>query len=204
MRMRRIAAREDVADLILDAADRLLASRGYRGLTMEELAEQVGIGKGTIYLHFRSKEELVLAHIDRIVQRLTGRLWGIAHREAPAPERLRQMVLARVLFRFDSVAHYAASLSDLLAAIRPALLARRQRHFEDEARVFAEVLRDGQRAGAFAERDVHATAHTLLAATNALLPYSLSIAELGRRRDIERSAGRIADLLLEGLLARPS
>jgi hypothetical protein len=40
MRMKRIAAREDVADLILDAADRLLASRGYRGLTMEELAEQ--------------------------------------------------------------------------------------------------------------------------------------------------------------------
>jgi hypothetical protein len=85
----------------------------------------------------------------------------------------------------------------------PAALVRMPSH-EEEARAFAEVLRDGQRAGAFAGRDVPATAQTLLAATNALLPYSLSAAELGRRRDIERSAGRIADLLLEGLLARPS
>ena len=34
---------------------------------MDDLAREVGIGKGTIYLHFRSKEELALSHIDRIV-----------------------------------------------------------------------------------------------------------------------------------------
>jgi AcrR family transcriptional regulator len=202
MPMRTTASREDLADLILDAADRLLARRGYRGLTMEELAEEVGIGKGTIYLHFESKEQLVLAHVDRIVQRLCGRLWALAHRDAPPAERVRQMLVARVMVRFDAVVHYAGSLSDLLAAIRPGLLARRARHFADEARIFAEVLREGERRGEFACADAVATAHTLLAATNALLPYSLSAAELGRRRDVERSVSRIADLLLDGLRTR--
>ena len=198
--MRAIAIREDIEDVILDAADRLLARYGYRKMTMEDLAQEVGIGKGTIYLHFRSKEELVLSHIDRLVDRLKEQLRSIAQSDKQSAERLRLMLLARVMFRFDGVQHYTESLSDLLAAIRPALLARRNRHFEDEARIFAEVLTDGQKAGVFTFTDALSTAHTLLLATNALLPYSLSAAQLGKRRDVEKAASRIADLILHGLL----
>ena len=46
-------------DRILDGWNRLLARYGYRKLTMDDLASEVGIGKGTIYLYFRSKEDLV-------------------------------------------------------------------------------------------------------------------------------------------------
>ena len=59
--MRAIAVREDISDLILDAADRLLARYGYRKMTIDDVAKEVGIGKGTIYLHFKSKEEIALA-----------------------------------------------------------------------------------------------------------------------------------------------
>ena len=41
-----VAVREDVHDLILDAADRLLARYGYRKMTMDDLAREVGIGQG--------------------------------------------------------------------------------------------------------------------------------------------------------------
>jgi len=54
--MKAIAVREDISDLILDAADRLLARYGYKKMTMDDLAQEVGIGKGTIYLHFSTKE----------------------------------------------------------------------------------------------------------------------------------------------------
>lgn len=41
--------------------------------------------------------------------------------------------------------------------------------------------------------------HSLVIATNALLPYSLSVHELGQRAEIAQRAGSIADLLLRGL-----
>lgn len=200
--MRAIAIRADIKDLILDAAERLLADKGYKRMTMDDVAQSVGIAKGTIYLHFTSKEDLVLSHIDRIVYRVLVRLQMIAHGGDSAAERVRQMLIARVMIRFDSVQHYSAGLNELLSAIRPALLQRRERHFAEEARVFAEVLKEGQRAGEFAGVDTAATARTLLLATNALLPYSLSVGELGKRKDIAREIGRIAELMLQGLRAR--
>jgi AcrR family transcriptional regulator len=194
--------REEIREAILDATDLLLARYGYRKMTMDDIAQEVGIGKGTIYLHFVSKEEVTLSHVDRIVERLKERLWAIARTDADVAIRLRLMLVARVLFRFDSVQHYTQSLNDLLAAVRPKLLARRARYFEEEARVFAEVLDEGARAGVFKVEDALSTAFALLHATNALLPYSLSTSELGEREEIKEKTEQIADLILSGLLRK--
>jgi AcrR family transcriptional regulator len=200
--MAAIAPKEAVKDAILDATDRLLARYGYRKMTVEDIAHEAGIGKGTIYLHFSSKEEVVLSHVDRIVDRLKERLRQIGSSEAPAAERAREMLLARVMFRFDSIQHYTQSLNDLLAALRPGLLARRALYFEDEAQIFAEVLAKGRRTGEFDFEDEQATAHAMLQATNGLLPYSLSTTELGERQEVEQRAADVADLILRGLLGR--
>lgn len=196
---RQIARREDITDLILDGVDTLLGRYGYRKMTMEDLAAEVGIGKGTIYLHFASKEEVVLSHIDRIVDRLLDRLREIRQQPLPARERLKRMLIHRVMFRFDSVGHYPQSLNDLLSALRQEFLARRQRHFRKEITLFAAILEEGRTTRAFRCDDAKATAQALLWATNSLLPYSLSAKELGRRSDIEAAVSRTADLLLDGL-----
>lgn len=200
--MAAIAPKEAVKDSILDATDRLLARFGYRKMTVEDIAAEAGIGKGTIYLHFTSKEEVVLSHIDRIVDRLNGRLKEIARSDATAAERLRQMLLTRVLFRFDSIQHYTQSLNDLLAVLRPRLLARRAQYFESEAQIFSEVLISGRESGELSFDDEHAAAHALLQATNGLLPYSLSTTELGERQEVEQRTADVANLMLRGLLSR--
>ena len=186
----------------MDATDRLLARFGYKKMTIDDLAQEVGIGKGTVYLHFSSKEEIALSHIDRIIERMKVRLKEISSADVSPDERLREMLLTRVLFRFDSVQHYTQSLNDLLADLRPRLLARRKQYFEDEAQIFAEVLQEGDKIKIFSVPDALKTAETLLLATNSLLPYSLNTKELGERSEIEERVGRLADLLLTGLLRR--
>ena len=192
----------DVKSAILDAADRLLARSGYKKMTIDDLAAEVGIGKGSVYLHFSSKEEIALSHIDAIIERVKTRLHAVANKRTSYESRLKEMLIERVLCRFDSVQHYTQSLNDILSKIRPSLLERRKRYFEEEARIFAALIRNGIKDGAFAKINVEDTARSLLLATNSLLPYSLSTQELGERAQIEKRASVLADLLLKGLKVR--
>jgi AcrR family transcriptional regulator len=188
--------------LILDAADRLLARYGYKKMTIDDLARETGVGKGTIYLHFTSKEEVALCRIDRVIERLKTELKQLARGNESAAIRLRRMLMLRVLYRFDNVQHYTESINQVMGAIRPALLERRKQYFEDEAGILAAVLKEGRRRGEFFFKDATATAHALITATNSLLPYSLSPKELGDRGSLEQQTGRIVDLLLGGLRPR--
>ncbi|MHA6799765.1 TetR/AcrR family transcriptional regulator [Bounagaea algeriensis] len=53
------------ADRILDAAAELLARWGYRKVTVDEVVRRAGVGKGTVYLHWRSRDELLFAALLR-------------------------------------------------------------------------------------------------------------------------------------------
>jgi AcrR family transcriptional regulator len=185
---------------ILDAADRLLARYGFRKMTVDDIAREAGIGKGTVYLSFPSKEEIALSCIDRMVSTLLDRLRELAGGHGSADQRLRAMLRARVLDRFDYASAHAASLDALLGGVRPALLVRRREHFAAEARVFATVLREATAAGELASRNAARDAETLVTATNALLPYSLSLEELGDREGVERRLSMLSDLLVRGLV----
>ena len=185
---------------ILDAADRLFARHGFRRMTVEAIATEAEIGKGSVYLHFASKDEVALSCIDRMVEQLIERLRALAARRGSALERLRAMLRLRVLHRFDYARTHSGSIDDLLAAIRPALLARRAGYFRREAEALEGVLAEGHRRGEVREHG-RETARALVTATNSMLPYSLSVHELGRRAAIARRAGAVADLLVAGLAA---
>jgi AcrR family transcriptional regulator len=64
------AARQQRAERILDVAAELLQRWGYKRLTMDDVATQAGIGKGTIYLHWRSREALFQAVLEREIAAL--------------------------------------------------------------------------------------------------------------------------------------
>jgi TetR/AcrR family fatty acid metabolism transcriptional regulator len=199
MKTSRVAPGESRKELILDAADRLLAHFGYKKMTVEDIAREAGIGKGTVYLHFASKEEVVLSHVDRIVRPLFAELDAIAAQDRSAADRLRAMLIRRVMLRFDAATPFSVSLSEVLSDLRAGVIERRERHFAQEAKVLAAMLQEGQRLGEFRAHNARTTARVLIAATNSLLPFSLSTAELGKRREVEATAAGIADLVVAGL-----
>ncbi|MGH2495798.1 MAG: TetR/AcrR family transcriptional regulator [Ktedonobacteraceae bacterium] len=57
--------RQEREELILQAAEEVLAEKGYFETSVDEIAAKVGIAKGTVYLHFPSKEDLVVAILER-------------------------------------------------------------------------------------------------------------------------------------------
>ena len=197
--MRNGVQTKEVREAILDATDQFLSRHGYKKMTIDDIAQTVGIGKGSVYLHFTSKEEIVLSHIDRIIERLKEELKSIAAQKISPAERLQKMLVTRVLFRFDSVQHYTQSLNDLLAAVRPNLLLRRENYFAEEAQIFAEIIDEGQSKGKLEDGNALEIAETFLLATNSLLPFSLTTQELGERRDIEKKTVRVAKILLQGI-----
>jgi TetR/AcrR family transcriptional regulator, fatty acid metabolism regulator protein len=62
--------RQEREALILQAAEEVLMERGYHETSIDEIAARVGIAKGTVYLHFPSKEDLVIAIFERDLQQL--------------------------------------------------------------------------------------------------------------------------------------
>lgn len=193
------AAPTTTRDAILDAAGTLLGRFGYHKTTMDDLAREAGVARRTLYLHFRSKDEIFLERIDRVVARLVDELRAISRARASAEERLRQMLITRVLFRFDTVRGYSQSLDEIFQALRQPYLQRREGYFLAESGVLATVLEEGARNGEFSPMDVNETARSLIAATSSLMPYALSPRELGSRRDVERITTRIAELTIAGL-----
>ena len=185
-------------DRILDAADRALAGAGYRHMRIEDLAEAAGIAKGTVYLSFPSKQEIALACIDRMAGRVLARMVELAASKGPVEARLRRILVERVLMRFDYAREHSSSIDEILIAIRPGLLARRLEHFAAESQVVAGLLKE--QTGAPARAAVE-TARAMIVATNALLPYSLSVREMGRRAEIAHRADRVARLVVAGALA---
>lgn len=68
------AAEQSSRDRILDAAEGLFAKRGYAGIGLSEIADVVGLGKSSLFHHFRSKAQLYAAVNARILARIEERL----------------------------------------------------------------------------------------------------------------------------------
>lgn len=190
----------DVRVAILDAVDRLLARYGYHKMTVDDVAHEAGIAKGTLYAYFRSKEEMALATIDRTIGLLVEELYKIAQTQGTVTERLQQMLIFRILYLFDRAQERSHTLDDMYMALRPQYKAYRDRYVESEAKVFAEVLAEGRQQGVLAVDDPTEVAHAFILATSVLTPFSLSVRELGERAEIERKIRLISTLLIHGIL----
>jgi AcrR family transcriptional regulator len=91
--------RRERAEKILDAAALLLRTHGYRRVSIDDVAAQAGVGKGTIYLHWRTREALFWAVLQRETLHLLEQL--IADLTADAGLALPHRLMSRIFLELD-------------------------------------------------------------------------------------------------------
>ena len=80
---------------ILDVAERLFCTRGYDQTSTNDILAEIGIARGTLYYHFTSKEDILDAMIDRILDEIVRRASQIAlDGSIPVLESMTQTILA--------------------------------------------------------------------------------------------------------------
>ena len=64
--MRVVKEAKERRNEILDVAERLFATKGFDNTSTNDILDEVGIARGTLYYHFKSKEDILDAMIERI------------------------------------------------------------------------------------------------------------------------------------------
>ncbi|HZP97150.1 MAG TPA: TetR/AcrR family transcriptional regulator [Candidatus Limnocylindria bacterium] len=160
--MRTASTREEE---ILAAAARIFREKGYHGTSVRDIAESVGLLKGSLYHYIRSKDELLARLFDGALQSTARELETIAARDARPSERLREMVRAyvdAVTANLDAVALYLREWRSL----PPPQLARLRARRRAMRALFEDVIEDGVRAGEFTASDVKVSALAILGMCN--------------------------------------
>jgi AcrR family transcriptional regulator len=83
---------------ILAATRRLMERGGVDALTMDEIAQAAGVAKGTIYLYFQSKDELIQALLSEVGEAIAKNLEALLARPDSPREKLKQVVILLLNF----------------------------------------------------------------------------------------------------------
>ena len=143
-RIRRKSRKEE----IIKAASNLFSQKSYHDVTMDQIAEKVGVAKGTIYLYFESKENLYLGILEHTFETIESILEKEIAKEDPAPQKLKKIL--RLIFQF-----YFQNMDVLRILTRDETRLIRE-HFEftehwrhRRIKLYRKVLEKGIKEGSF-------------------------------------------------------
>jgi AcrR family transcriptional regulator len=88
----------DKRTVILEATIQVLRERGLSGLKVEEVAKRAEVGKGTVYLYFEHKQDLLKALVEHHTMRFYADAAAITELDLPFPERLQKLLERRLSF----------------------------------------------------------------------------------------------------------
>ena len=93
--MRIVKDAEERRNEILDVAERLFCSKGFDNTSSNDILEEIGIARGTLYYHFKSKEDILDAMIERLTNQMLEKAAVIALDESiPVLQRLTRTMLS--------------------------------------------------------------------------------------------------------------
>lgn len=186
---------------IQEAVVRLLSRGGAAEPTMEQVAAEAGVAKGTLYLYFKDKRALLASVKETALRPMREELFGLLESEAPPSERIERFV-RRHLGYFEE----RRGLFRVLLWERQPPAAHLERRRSSGYRLVVErvgtVLREGMQRGEFRSLDPHKVAAMLLEADIALIQQRLWGASPG---PVDEDARLLVEVFLRGLtVPRPS
>ncbi len=182
-------------DIILSAAQ-IFREKGFHGTSMRDIAEAVNLQKASLYHHVSSKQEILLAILDRALDTLIQDLQPVVDSDRTPIEKLRA-AMHTYIRRMTSHADLAAVLLLEHRSLDPSL---RAKHIERRDRfegLWREIIREGVEDGSFREVDDAVASFALLGVQNWLITW---YREGGRLEPSELAEG-FFELFLLGLSA---
>ncbi len=182
-------------DDILDAAAQVFHKKGFHGASMADIAEAVNLQKASLYHHVSSKQEILLALLERALTILTEQIAGIRQQNLPPDQKLRQMIRTYL----QALAEYPDLSSVLLFEHRSLDKKAHTRHVPHRDRfegLWRDVLMEGMRTHVFDCPDAGLAVRALMGVMNWTLTWYRPDGLLS----IESIADQYADLFFNGLL----
>jgi TetR/AcrR family fatty acid metabolism transcriptional regulator len=150
MRSLRERQRQERAALILGVAQDVFADKGYYDASIDEIAARAGIAKGTVYLHFAGKEDLLVALVEQQINEFLARLDHVIGERLTVRERLEEILLdvfTRIRAKRNQVLlelNNGVGLANSVIEKRPELQAQITRATERLAALLEEGKRNGE------------------------------------------------------------
>lgn len=182
-------------DDILDAAAQVFRQKGFHGASMSAIADAVNLQKASLYHHVTSKQEILLALLDRALVMLIDYIGGIASQPLPADEKLRLMIRGYL----KSLADNPDLTSVLLFEHRSLDKKSHTRHVPQRdafEAIWRDVLNEGVRTKVFDLKDTGLAARALMGVMNWTLTWYRPEGE----KSIEQIADEYSDFMLKGML----
>ena len=192
----------DKRERILDAAERIFARRGFFSARVSEIAREAGIADGTIYLYFKSKDELLISLFEHRMERVVTALQAAVAGGATPQEKLVSFIRTHL-----ELVRQSPELAEVLTVeLRQSSKFMKEqpgRKFGEFLRLLATVVEEGQASGAFdGSVPPPIAARAIFGAID-----ELALAWLlgrGEKFDILRAAEWVSSMILNGLQSRSS
>jgi TetR/AcrR family transcriptional regulator, fatty acid metabolism regulator protein len=139
-------AQEDKRRLLLDAAVRVFATKGYHTCRVGDIAEEAGVAHGLLYHYFRSKEQLLETVFRETWTLMLDAVRGVEASDDPAREQLRK-VAAIVLRSWRDQPDVVRVL--VREVTRSSHLQERIEEIEEAFRALERIIKRGQSEGEF-------------------------------------------------------
>jgi AcrR family transcriptional regulator len=187
-------------DEIIAAAAKVFRTKGYHAATVQDIADEVGILKGSLYHHFESKEDLLYLIVKEPIARMYQTMGEIVAIDLPAPEKLRRAILAHVEAFDRHYPHlfvYLREREEMKRRFRE-LIKLSPKQYE---RFWQQILHEGIKSGEFREDlDVQVVSYGLLGMLNWLYQWYRPQGRLSVREVAEQFTA----IALSGLAAPAS
>ncbi len=137
--------------LILQAAEEMLEQKGYHETSMDDIAARVGIAKGTIYIHFPSKEALVIALLERNMQQFLAGIDAVIEQHTTSRARLEALLRYIMTDLLQKQVHLFSSLSHSLdlKCLEPERKAHMSSLWERLTERIVALIEEGKATGEF-------------------------------------------------------